>query len=157
MGYQELVVTRFDLYLGLSEFQFPPKDPLSWCPGGKGNRKSRVHPRTGYEDPNVEYSHCSTPSLTSVLDGGGWSTARPGRSATRKATRYPCYRKLSGRLDRYVRDRNIASRPGFDPRTFQPVASWYGLRYSGPRLPRKYIKSQKDSYLPHRLQLIIRY
>jgi len=35
--------------------------------------------------------------------------------------------------------------------------SLYRLRYPGPRLPRKYIKSQEGGYLPHRLQLIIRY
>jgi len=29
MGYQELVVTWFDLYLGPSEFQFLPEDLLS--------------------------------------------------------------------------------------------------------------------------------
>ena len=28
------------------------------------------------------------------------------------------------------------------------------LRYTGPRLPREYIKSQEDGYLPHRLELI---
>jgi len=34
MGYQELAVTRFDLYLGPSEFKFLPED-LSWSPGVK--------------------------------------------------------------------------------------------------------------------------
>jgi hypothetical protein len=39
--------------------------------------KRKVHPGTGHEGPEVKYS--STLSLTSALDGRGWSTARPGR------------------------------------------------------------------------------
>ena len=36
--------------------------------------KSKVHPRIGHEDPEGD----STPSLTLVLDGGGWSMSHPG-------------------------------------------------------------------------------
>ena len=43
---------------------------------GKG--KGKVHPITGHKDLKEEQRHTST-LLTSVLDGGGWSTARPGR------------------------------------------------------------------------------
>jgi hypothetical protein len=43
----------------------------------KGNGK--FHPRTGHEGPEGEQMCSSTLSLTSVLDGGGWSTPRPGR------------------------------------------------------------------------------
>jgi hypothetical protein len=36
----------------------------------------------------------STLSLTSVLDGGGWLTLRPGRFTPGKETRHPFYRRL---------------------------------------------------------------
>jgi len=57
--------------------------PSSWhggrytCRTSKG--KGKVHPITGHEDPVVEKRYSSTHSLTSALDGGGWSTPRPGR------------------------------------------------------------------------------
>jgi hypothetical protein len=38
-----------------------------------------VHPITGNEGPEVEQRYSSTLSLTSALDGGGWSTSRSGR------------------------------------------------------------------------------
>ena len=41
--------------------------------------KVKVQPRTGHEDPKGEYRYSSTLFLTSALDGGGWSTPRPGR------------------------------------------------------------------------------
>jgi hypothetical protein len=40
--------------------------------------KGKVHPITGHEGPEVEYRYSSTLPLTSALDGGGWSTPRPG-------------------------------------------------------------------------------
>jgi hypothetical protein len=62
-----------------------------------------------------------TLSLTSALDGGGWSTPRPGRFTPGKETRYPLGRPQgrSGRM------RKISPPPEFDPRTVQPVASRY--------------------------------
>ena len=44
---------------------------------GKG--KGKVHPTTIHEGPEGEYRYSSTHSLTSAIDGGGWSTPRPGR------------------------------------------------------------------------------
>jgi len=41
--------------------------------------QSSVHPITGHESTEGEYRYTSTLSLTSALDGGGWSTPRPGR------------------------------------------------------------------------------
>jgi hypothetical protein len=41
--------------------------------------KGKVHPRTGHDGPERENRYSSTLSLTSALDGGGWSTPRPGR------------------------------------------------------------------------------
>jgi hypothetical protein len=53
----------------------PPLLYVSWRVKGKG----KVHPRTGHEGSEGEYRYSSTLSLTSTLDGGGWSTPRPGR------------------------------------------------------------------------------
>jgi len=57
--------------------------------------KSEVHPRTCYEDPEAEYIYSCTLSLTSDLDGGGWSTPStttllPGRNL------FAFYRTLGG-------------------------------------------------------------
>jgi hypothetical protein len=41
--------------------------------------KATVHPVTGHEGPEEEQMYSSALSLTSLLDGGGWSTPRPGR------------------------------------------------------------------------------
>ena len=46
---------------------------------GKGKSKGKGHPITGHEGPEGEYRYSYTLSLTSALDGGGWSTPRPGR------------------------------------------------------------------------------
>jgi hypothetical protein len=45
----------------------------------QGKGKGKVRPRTGYEGPQEEQRYRSTLSLTSALDGGGWSTPRPDR------------------------------------------------------------------------------
>jgi hypothetical protein len=44
--------------------------------------------------------YSSTLSLTTALDGGGWSTPRPGRFTSGKETRYPLHRRLGGPQDR---------------------------------------------------------
>ena len=41
--------------------------------------KGKGHPITGHEGPEGEQRYSSTFSLTSALDGGGWSTPRTGR------------------------------------------------------------------------------
>jgi hypothetical protein len=41
--------------------------------------KGKVLTRTGHEGPEGEQRYGSTLSLTPALDGGGWSTPRPGR------------------------------------------------------------------------------
>ena len=49
-------------------------------------------------------------------------------------TRYPFYRRLGGPQGRSGYVRKISPSPGFDPRTFQPVASLlYRLSYPGPQ------------------------
>jgi hypothetical protein len=43
-----------------------------------------VHLRIGQEDPEGEQKYRSTLSLTSALDGMGWSTPRPGHFTPEK-------------------------------------------------------------------------
>ena len=54
----------------------------------KGTGKGNGHPRTGHEGPEGEEMYSSTLSLTSALDGRGWSTPRltrftPGKDPVR--------------------------------------------------------------------------
>ena len=58
--------------------------------------------------------------MTTALEGGEGSASRPGRSLPPGKTRYPLYRRLGG-----PQVGKISPRPGFDPRTVQPVASRY--------------------------------
>ena len=52
---------------------------LRTSPTDKGKGKGKGLPRTGHEDPEGEQMYSSTLPSTSALDGGGWSTPRPGR------------------------------------------------------------------------------
>jgi hypothetical protein len=67
--------------------------------------------------------YSSTLSLTSALEWDGWSTPSPGRFTPGTEARYPLYRRLGGLHGRSEQVRKISPRPGFDPRTVQPVAS----------------------------------
>jgi hypothetical protein len=69
--------------------------------------------------------YSSTLSLTLALDGGGWSTPRPGRFTPETYTRYLLCRRLGGPQGRSGRLRKTSPPPGLDPRTVQPVASRY--------------------------------
>ena len=97
----------------------------------------QVHLRTGHEGSEEEYGHSSNLSLTSALDGGGWSTPCPG-----KETRYPRYRRPRGTHGRSVRARKSLLPPGINPRTVQPVAS----RYPGP-VQTQYVTKRKFTAL----------
>jgi hypothetical protein len=69
---------------------------------------------------------CScTLSLTSTLDGGGWSTSRPGRFTPGKNP-VP-FVLVAGWAPGpvWTGAENLASHKGFDPRTVQHVASRY--------------------------------
>jgi hypothetical protein len=58
-----------------------------------------VHPIRGHEDPEGEWSHSSTLSLTSALDGMGGQRHTPS-ALTPGKTRYPLYRRLGRTQDR---------------------------------------------------------
>ena len=91
---------------------------------GKGKDKSKVQHRTGREGPEGKYRYNPTLSLTSALDGGGWSTSPrplypregPGTHSTEGWVGPRAGLEGSGK-----------PRPpsGFDPRTVQPVANDY--------------------------------
>jgi len=69
--------------------------------------------------------YSSTLSLTSMLDGGGWSTPRPGRfTPGRRPGTYFIGGWVSPRagLDGCGKSHPLL---GFDPQTFQPVACRY--------------------------------
>jgi len=87
--------------------------------------KGKVHPKTGNEGPEVEQRYSSTLSLTSELDGGRWSTPRPGRFSPGKETWYPLYRRLGEPQGQSGWVWKISPPSRFDPRTVQPVASRY--------------------------------
>ena len=72
--------------------------------------------------------------MTTAVEGGEWSAARPGRILPPGKARYPLYplyRRLGGPQGRSGRAKNLAP-PEFDPRTVQPVVSRY--TYSAARL-----------------------
>ena len=66
----------------------------------------------------------SSLSLTSALDGGGWSTPLLGHFTPWK-TQYPLYRQLDGPQERSGRVWKISSPPVFNPQALQPAASHY--------------------------------
>ena len=63
--------------------------------------------------------------MTTALKGGEGSASRPGHSLPPGKTRYPFYRRLGGLQGRSGQVQKISTPTGFDPRTFQPVASRY--------------------------------
>ena len=68
--------------------------------------------------------YISTLPSTLALDGGGWSTPRPGRFTPRKDP-VPTVQEAGWVPGRSGEVRKISPPPGFDPRTVQPVASRY--------------------------------
>jgi hypothetical protein len=83
--------------------------------------KGTVQPLTCHAD--LQGSKGIVFHLASALEGGTWSTPRPGRITPKKETRYPLYRTLGGTQSWSGRLRKISPAPGFDSRTEQAVAS----------------------------------
>ena len=52
----------------------------------QGKGKNKIHPRTSYLGPKGEQKYSATLSLTSALDGGGWSTPCPSCFTSRNET-----------------------------------------------------------------------
>ena len=67
----------------------------------------RIHPSTGHESPK---GYLCTLSLTSALEGSGWSAPRSRRFTPLK-TRFTVYRRLGGSQGRCGRVRKISPPP----------------------------------------------
>jgi hypothetical protein len=61
--------------------------------------------------------------MTSALEEGEWSAARPGRTLPPGKTRYTLYRRLGGPQGRSGQAREISPPPGFNPWTVQTIVS----------------------------------
>jgi hypothetical protein len=96
--------------------QFVPKT-------GKG--KSKVHPRTGHERREGEYRHSSTLSLTLVLGGVGGQRHAPAAVSPGKRPGTHFIGGWVGSRDGLDGFEKYRRPTGFDPWTFQPVASRY--------------------------------
>jgi hypothetical protein len=70
--------------------------------------------------------------MTTALEESEGSTSRPARPLPPEMTRYPLYRRLVGPQGRSGQVRKISPPPGFDRRTFHPVASRYTGRATRP-------------------------
>ena len=101
-------------------FNFPPIPVLGWCTSAS----NKVHPRTGHEDPEVEYRYSSTLTLTSALYGNGCSRP-PAALPPGKIPDTLCIGGLVGPRACMDGCGKFCLPPGFDPRTVQPVASRY--------------------------------
>ena len=72
-------------------------------------------------------------SLTSALDGGGWSSSSSCRFTYEKETRYAFYRRLGGFQGRSGRVRRISSPTGIrSPDRLASGASLHRLHYPDP-------------------------
>jgi hypothetical protein len=88
------------------------------------NIKCKGHPRTDHEGPEGEYRYSYTLSLTSALDGGGWSAPRSG-SFTPGNDSVPIAQEAGWAPGPVWTGAKNSRPPRFDPRTVQPVASPY--------------------------------
>ena len=118
------------IYLLLFFFTFPinPYALMPWstpmlsanlCPGLRQGIQGRVHPEQAKKEQRYSFSI----SFTSALDGGGWSTPRPGRFIPRKETHSPYYRTMDEPQGRSRRVWEASSPPGFDPLTIRFVVT----------------------------------
>ena len=104
-----------------------------WC--RKYIINGNVHPITGHEGSEGEliYTRSSSLSLTSALDGGGWSTPRLCRFTPGK-TRYQLYWRLGGPQCRSGRVRKISPPTGIrSPDRPARSESLYRLHCPGPQ------------------------
>ena len=110
----------------LASFQF-------WPPDSKG--KGIVHPTTGHEGPKGEYRYSSILSLTSALDGGRWSTPRPGRFTPGKDTVPTVQEAGCAPGPVWTRAENLAPIGIRSPDRTARSESLYRLSYPNPRPP----------------------
>jgi hypothetical protein len=87
--------------------------------------------------------------LTRALEGGGWSTPGLSRFTPRKETIHPLNRRLIGLQGRPGGVRKISPVRGFEPWTFQRVATCYTAELWG-----RYTKAPTPRFLKLRLRLL---
>jgi hypothetical protein len=93
--------------------------------------------------------------MTTALEGGEWSAARPGRTLPPGKTRYQLYRRLGGTQGRSGQVRKISPPPGFDPRTVQPGSSVaIPTELPGPPIWRIYFLETGDCVVPSVTRLV---
>jgi hypothetical protein len=95
--------------------------------------KHPFHPITGHEGPEVEYRYSSTLSLTSTLDGGGWSTPRPGRCTPGKDSVPIVYEAEWAPEPVWMGAENLAPTGIRSPDRPGRSESVYRLHYPGPQ------------------------
>jgi hypothetical protein len=99
------------------------------------SKTKQSSPATRHVGAWVETGYSSYSLLTSAIDGGEWSSSRPGRALPRgKDPRYPLYRRLGGsqRLCAQRIEEKSLPLPGIEPRSpGRPVCSQtlYWLSY----------------------------
>jgi hypothetical protein len=95
----------------------------SICRQGRGKRK--VYPTTDHEGLEVEYRYSSTLSLTSALDGGGWSTPRLSCFTPRERPCVCCLGAWVGPRVGLDGCGKSCPPPGFNTQSIQPVVIRY--------------------------------
>jgi len=98
----------------------------------KGKGKGKVRPRTGHEGPEEEQMYSSTLSLTSALDGGGWSMPRPGHFPHRERPGTHCIGGWVGRRAGLEGCWNFHPTGIRSPDRSVRSESLYRLHYPGP-------------------------
>ena len=95
--------------------------------------KGKSHPRTGHRSPEGEQRYSSTLSLTSGLDGGTWSTPRPGRFTPQgKKPGTHCVGSWMGPRAGWTGEKNLAS-TGIQSPDRPALSEWlYRLSYRCP-------------------------
>ena len=101
--------------------------------------KDKVHPRTGHEGPEGEYKYSCTLSLTSALDGDGYSTPKPGRFTPGKDA-VPTVQEAGWvPVQVWTSAENLAPTGIRSPDRRTRSVSLYRLRYPGPQFLQNYI------------------
>jgi hypothetical protein len=86
--------------------------------------------------------------MTSALEGGEWSAARPGHTLLPGKNPYALYRRLGGPQGRSGQVRKISPPPRFDLRTVQPIASHYTNWATQPTV--SYLRPVKNAKIQYK-------
>ena len=84
--------------------------------------------------------------MTTALEGGEWSAARPGRNLPPGKTRYPLYRRLGWPRGRSGRAENLVH-TGIRTRTVQPVVNHYTDWATRPTVDKSTLAKLRSSHI----------